>query len=125
MPGHSSLLGADYVNLSALPGIHVFLGCHLDVDGQDEPGHDGRVFLTLSSRIPKKPLPTAFSKESRCPLPPSNPPSTPRSTPGTASPARPRARSATLSIMRSTCSTRARRAWLSARQAANGKCISG
>src|SRR5713226_2681340 len=24
MPGHSSLPGADYVNLSALPGIHVF-----------------------------------------------------------------------------------------------------
>src|SRR3984885_2874084 len=110
MPGHSSLLGTDYVNLSALPGTHVFLGRHLDVDGRDEPGHDGRVFLTLSSQIPKKPLPTAFSKESRCPPPPSNPPSKPRSTPATGSPARPKARSATLSIMRSTCWTRAKRA---------------
>ncbi|MDB5638535.1 MAG: hypothetical protein JWP51_3443 [Bradyrhizobium sp.] len=37
MPGHSSLLRADCVDLSAMPGIHVLL--HLskkDVDGRDE-----------------------------------------------------------------------------------------
>jgi hypothetical protein len=42
MPGHSSLLRADCVNLSAMPGIHVFLCFVQDVDGLDEPGHDGR-----------------------------------------------------------------------------------
>jgi hypothetical protein len=43
MPGHSSLLYADYVNLSAMPGIHVFLDVGgQDVDGRDKPGHDGK-----------------------------------------------------------------------------------
>jgi hypothetical protein len=34
MAGHSGLLYADYVNLSALPAIHVFAsaGCKKDVD---------------------------------------------------------------------------------------------
>jgi hypothetical protein len=42
MPGHSGLLCADCVNLSALPGIHVLLSfCKgKDVDGRDKPGHD-------------------------------------------------------------------------------------
>ena len=40
MPGHSSLLFADCVNLSAMPGIHVFIHSENDVDGRDEPGHD-------------------------------------------------------------------------------------
>ncbi len=36
MPGHSSLPYADYVNLSALPGIHVLLFLdNKDVDGRD------------------------------------------------------------------------------------------
>jgi hypothetical protein len=35
MPGHSSLLRADCVNLSAMPGIHVFLCFVQDVDGRD------------------------------------------------------------------------------------------
>jgi hypothetical protein len=41
MPGRSSLHCTDRVNLSAMPGIHVYL--HLrnkDVDGRDEPGRD-------------------------------------------------------------------------------------
>jgi hypothetical protein len=41
MPGHSSLPCADCVNLSAVPGIHVFLYSLKDVDGRDKPGHDG------------------------------------------------------------------------------------
>jgi hypothetical protein len=33
---------ADCVNLSALPGIHVFSWSEIkDVDGRDKPGHDG------------------------------------------------------------------------------------
>jgi len=40
MPGHNSLLCADYVYLSALPDIHVFFAAPEDVDGRDEPGHD-------------------------------------------------------------------------------------
>ena len=39
MPGHSSLPRADYVNLSAIPGIHVFLGCSI-IRGW--PGHLAR-----------------------------------------------------------------------------------
>jgi hypothetical protein len=43
MPGRSSQACADCVNLSAMPGIHVFARQLLkkDVDGRDEPGHDG------------------------------------------------------------------------------------
>jgi hypothetical protein len=41
MPGHSSLPCADYVYLSALPGIHVFLSLkRKDVDGRNKSGHD-------------------------------------------------------------------------------------
>jgi hypothetical protein len=44
MPGHSSLPCADYVNLPALPGIHVLVpGSKKVVDGRDKPdkpGHD-------------------------------------------------------------------------------------
>ena len=43
MPGHSSLLCADCVNLSAMPGIHVLTEQHaVDVDGRDKAGHDGK-----------------------------------------------------------------------------------
>jgi hypothetical protein len=59
MPGHSSLLCADYVNLSALPGIHVFLSCFIessgDVDGRDKPGHDERIFINTSFTIMARP----------------------------------------------------------------------
>jgi hypothetical protein len=42
MAGHSSLLYADYVNLSALPAIHVFASARKKgVDARDKPGHDG------------------------------------------------------------------------------------
>jgi hypothetical protein len=41
MPGHSRLLCADGVNLSAMPGIHVLAPLEQkDVDGRDKPGHD-------------------------------------------------------------------------------------
>ena len=40
MPGHSSLPCADYVYLSALPGIHVFIVEEQDVDGRNKSGHD-------------------------------------------------------------------------------------
>jgi 2-dehydro-3-deoxy-D-gluconate 5-dehydrogenase len=40
MPGHSILFFADCVNLSASPGIHIFLAAE-GVDGRDKPGHDG------------------------------------------------------------------------------------
>jgi hypothetical protein len=41
MPGHSSLPCADCVNLSAIPGIHVFLLFkRQDVDGRNKSGHD-------------------------------------------------------------------------------------
>jgi hypothetical protein len=40
MPGHSSLLCADCVNLSAMPGIHVLLFSKKVVDGRVKPGHD-------------------------------------------------------------------------------------
>jgi hypothetical protein len=41
MPGHSSLPCADYVYLSAAPGIHVFLSFkRQDVDGRNKSGHD-------------------------------------------------------------------------------------
>jgi hypothetical protein len=41
MPGHSSLPCADYVYLSAPPGIHVFpLLKRQDVDGRNKSGHD-------------------------------------------------------------------------------------
>ncbi len=41
MPGHSSLPCADYVYLSAPPGIHVFLSFkRQDVDGRNKSGHD-------------------------------------------------------------------------------------
>jgi hypothetical protein len=40
MPGHSSLPCADGIDLSALPGIHVFFLEVQDVDGRDKPGHD-------------------------------------------------------------------------------------
>jgi hypothetical protein len=36
----SSLLYADYVNLSALPAIHVLSIGKKDVDARDKPGHD-------------------------------------------------------------------------------------
>jgi hypothetical protein len=40
MPGHSSLPCADYVDLSAMPGIHVLgPGRKKGVDGRDKPGH--------------------------------------------------------------------------------------
>jgi hypothetical protein len=39
MPGHSSLPCADYVHLSALPGIHDLLA-RKNVDGRVKPGHD-------------------------------------------------------------------------------------
>jgi len=33
---------ADYVSLSALPGIHILtVAREQDVDGRDEPGHNG------------------------------------------------------------------------------------
>jgi uncharacterized membrane protein len=42
MAGHSSLPGADYVHLSALPAIHALLADgKKDVDARDKPGHDG------------------------------------------------------------------------------------
>src|SRR5260370_42457533 len=44
MPGHSSLPCADYVDLSAMPGIHVLTTNKKDGDGRDEPGHDGKYF---------------------------------------------------------------------------------
>jgi hypothetical protein len=41
MPGHSSLPCADYVYLSAPPGIHVFLWFERqNVDGRNKSGHD-------------------------------------------------------------------------------------
>jgi len=41
MPGLSSLPCADCVNLSAMPGIHVFgVVSKKGVDGRDKPGHD-------------------------------------------------------------------------------------
>jgi len=45
MPGQSGLPCADYVDLSALPGIHVFVRQSEDVDGRDKPGHDGNYNL--------------------------------------------------------------------------------
>jgi hypothetical protein len=36
MPGHRGLPCADRVNLSAMPGIHVFTAAKKDVDGRDE-----------------------------------------------------------------------------------------
>jgi hypothetical protein len=41
MAGHSSLLYADYVNLSALPAIHVFGIGEKNVDARHKAGHDG------------------------------------------------------------------------------------
>jgi TRAP-type uncharacterized transport system fused permease subunit len=42
MAGHSSLPCADYVNLSALPAIHVFfLVVAKNVDARHKAGHDG------------------------------------------------------------------------------------
>jgi hypothetical protein len=39
MAGHSSLPGADYVHLSALPAIHDFSAAwKKDVDARDKPG---------------------------------------------------------------------------------------
>jgi hypothetical protein len=50
MPGHSSLPCADYVNLPALPGIHVLApGSKKVVDGRDEPGHDEETAQATSS----------------------------------------------------------------------------
>jgi uncharacterized membrane protein len=41
MAGHSSVPGADYVHLSALPAIHALLAdWKKDVDARDKPGHD-------------------------------------------------------------------------------------
>jgi hypothetical protein len=40
MAGHSSLLYADYVNLSALPAIHVLGIAKKGVDARVKPGHD-------------------------------------------------------------------------------------
>jgi hypothetical protein len=40
MPGHSSLLCADCVNLPALPDIHVLSHPRHVVDGRVKPGHD-------------------------------------------------------------------------------------
>ncbi len=47
MAGHSSLPCADYVNLSALPAIHVFEPPRFkeDVDARDKPGHDEEKFM--------------------------------------------------------------------------------
>ncbi len=46
MPGHSSLSCADCVNLSAMPGIHVFASFkQKHVDGWDKPGHDAKKYL--------------------------------------------------------------------------------
>jgi len=43
MAGHSSLLCADYVNLSSLPAIHVSLRKNKkDVDARHEAGRDER-----------------------------------------------------------------------------------
>ena len=48
MPGHSSQACADCVNLSALPGIHVFcLNGKKDVDGRDKPGHDEELWCKI------------------------------------------------------------------------------
>jgi hypothetical protein len=41
MAGHSSLLYADYVNLSALPAIHVLSIGKKDVAARHKAGHDG------------------------------------------------------------------------------------
>jgi uncharacterized membrane protein len=51
MAGHSSLPGADYVHLSALPAIHALLAdWKKDVDARDKPGHGGlNVMRSLSS----------------------------------------------------------------------------
>jgi len=50
MAGHSSLPGADYVHLSALPAIHVLPRDRKeDVDARDKPGHDGRNVTRLVS----------------------------------------------------------------------------
>jgi hypothetical protein len=52
MPGHSSPPCADYVDLSALPGIHVFTtDKKKDVDGRDEPGHDEQECSDLCFQI--------------------------------------------------------------------------
>ena len=42
MAGHSSLLCADYVNLSALPAIHVLKSASKNVDARHKAGHDER-----------------------------------------------------------------------------------
>src|ERR1700688_3073416 len=43
MPGHGSLLCADYVDLFAMPGIHALLCLFKKfVDGRVKPGHDER-----------------------------------------------------------------------------------
>jgi hypothetical protein len=41
MAERSSLLYADYVNLSALPAIRVLRIGNEDVDARDKRGHDG------------------------------------------------------------------------------------
>ena len=51
-PGNSSLLCADYVNLSALPAIHVFGAAREeDVDARVKPGHDGGESCSYSAAL--------------------------------------------------------------------------
>jgi uncharacterized membrane protein len=52
MAGHSSLPGADYVHLSALPAIHVWPArWKKDVDARDKPGHDEKIARVFSSLL--------------------------------------------------------------------------
>src|SRR6266851_9428731 len=66
MPGHSSLPCADCVNLSAVPGIHVFLR-NLTTKTRmagTKPGHDNSIalYLDLALALPDQDQP----KRSQC-----------------------------------------------------------
>src|SRR5260370_2015212 len=78
MAGHSSLPCADYVHLSALPAIHVFLlSTSQDVDARDKPRHDdygqSSPSISRSSSAELRDFPWASSASERVTPPPSAP----------------------------------------------------